>query len=76
MIEYSALAAITLPLVPLGIETLATKTGRGSWQPVQATGVWLWSRNPKKIAENAPSTNALRMAVRRANLVTSARYTA
>jgi hypothetical protein len=74
LVEYKAAVSIALPLVPFGIETLVTATGRGR-QPVHITSLRLWFRNPKKIAKNPPTTNAPTMAVRRANRVISSPYT-
>jgi hypothetical protein len=51
LVEYRPLVPITLPLA----------------QPVQGTELRLCPRNPKRIAKNAPTTNALTMAVRRAS---------
>jgi hypothetical protein len=61
---------ITLPLVPFGIETFATETGSGKQLKHRTlTVLRLWLRNPKKIAKNPPTTNALTIAVRSTNRV-------
>jgi hypothetical protein len=70
------LVAITLPLVPFGIETLATETGRGTQPTPQLIVLRLWFRNPKKIAKDTPTTSALTTAVRSATLLISSLYTA